>query len=106
MLVSPSTPGNQPYLGRVWLYDIASDTLTQLAEHDPARFASPNPALRQDEESSGVIDVSDILGAGWYLLDVQAHYPNDDPSSSKEASSSPCTSRRARSLRGCPAGQA
>jgi hypothetical protein len=37
------------------------------------------PALTQDEESSGVIDVSAILGSGWYLLDVQAHY-NPDPS--------------------------
>ena len=32
------------------------------------------PLLTQDEESSGVIDISDILGNGWYLLDVQAHY--------------------------------
>ncbi len=73
-------PGNQPYLARVWLYDIASDTLTQVAEHDPARFAPPTPApFTQDEESSGVIDASGILGAGWYLLDVQAHYPDPDP---------------------------
>jgi hypothetical protein len=27
-----------------------------------------------DEESSGVIDMGAILGEGWYLLDVQAHY--------------------------------
>src|SRR5262249_37326080 len=33
----------------------------------------------QDEESSGVIDVSDILGPGAYLLDVQAHYQTGDP---------------------------
>ena len=26
-----------------------------------------------------MIDVSDILGAGWYLLDVRAHYPNAEP---------------------------
>ena len=32
--------------------------------------------LTQDEESSGVIDVSNILGQGWYLFDVQAHYAN------------------------------
>jgi hypothetical protein len=30
--------------------------------------------LTQDEESSGIIDASDILGEGWFLLDVQAHY--------------------------------
>jgi len=73
-------PGNQPYLARVWLYDIASDTLTQVAEHDPARFAPPATApFTQDEESSGVVDASAILGTGWYLLDIQAHYPNADP---------------------------
>jgi hypothetical protein len=33
--------------------------------------------LTQDEESSGVIDMAGILGPGWYLLDVQAHYAKD-----------------------------
>ncbi len=79
-VVLQEDPGNQPYLARVWLYDIASDTLTQVAEHDPARFLPPTQApFTQDEESSGVIDASAILGTGWYLLDVQAHYPNPDP---------------------------
>ena len=27
-----------------------------------------------NEESSGIIEAFDLLGAGWYLLDVQAHY--------------------------------
>ena len=58
-----------------------------IAQHDPKRF-DPNPDqvrqpddppfLTQDEESSGVIDVSNILGSAGqnaYLLDVQAHYP-------------------------------
>ena len=68
--------GNQPALGKVWLYDIASDTMTQVAQHDPDRF-SPGGSnfLTQDEESSGVIDAGAILGEGWYLLDTQAHYP-------------------------------
>ena len=79
-LILQEDPGNQAYLARVRLYDVGSDTLTQIAEHDPARFAPPTPApFNQDEESSGVIDVSDLLGEGWYLLDVQAHYANSDP---------------------------
>jgi hypothetical protein len=78
-LVLQEDPGNQAYLARIWLYDIASDKLTEAAHHDPARFAPPSPALTQDEESSGVIDVSSILGSGWYLLDVQAHYNPGDP---------------------------
>jgi hypothetical protein len=75
-LVLQEDTGNQAYLARIWQYDIASDKLTEVAHHDPARFAPPTPApFNQDEESSGVIDVSAILGSGWYLLDVQAHYP-------------------------------
>jgi len=35
--------------------------------------------LTQDEESSGIIDASDVLGNGWYLLDVQAHLKSADP---------------------------
>jgi hypothetical protein len=31
--------------------------------------------LTQDEESSGIIPLDKILGQGWYLADVQAHYP-------------------------------
>jgi hypothetical protein len=30
--------------------------------------------LTDDEGSSGIIDVSEILGEGWFLLDVQAPY--------------------------------
>jgi hypothetical protein len=73
--------GNQAHLGKVWRYDIATDTLTQVASLDPARFGNigipDTTPFNQDEESSGVIDVSSILGEGWYLLDVQAHYASD-----------------------------
>ena len=70
---------NRP-LGKVWLYDIDSDTLTQVARHDPDRFAVGAPDfITIDEESSGVIDASNILGAGWYLLDVQSHKASADP---------------------------
>ncbi|WP_271254232.1 esterase-like activity of phytase family protein [Pseudanabaena sp. Chao 1811] len=67
--------GGQDALGKIWQYDIATDKLTQIAQHDPSRFA-PGAAnfLTRDEESSGIIDAQDILGAGWFLLDVQAHY--------------------------------
>lgn len=69
-------PGNQGYVAKLWRYDIARDQFTQIAQHDLNRFAPGAPAfLTQDEESSGIIDASDILGEGWFLLDVQAHYP-------------------------------
>jgi hypothetical protein len=68
--------GEQAALGRVWLYDIAGDTLKQIAQHDPAIFTPGAPGfITADEESSGVIDVSKILGSGWYLLDSQVHNP-------------------------------
>ena len=70
-------PGSQPYLARIWRYDIDSDTLTEVARHDPARFepGAPPPAtfLTQDEESSGILDAQDILGEGKFLIDVQVH---------------------------------
>lgn len=68
-------PGGQDYLSKIQLYDIGSDTQTAIAQHDPARFTlGALGFLTRDEESSGIIDVSDILGRGTYLADVQAHY--------------------------------
>jgi hypothetical protein len=79
-IVAQEDIGNQPALGKVWLYDIGSDTLTQLAEHDPDLFTPGAPGfITQDEETSGVIDVSTILGEGWYLLDDQVHKASSDP---------------------------
>ncbi len=82
--------GNQDHNSKIWMYDIATDDLVLVAKHDPARFgdlvdADNNPAtppavtaptspFTRDEESSGIIDVSHILGAGKFLVDVQAHY--------------------------------
>jgi len=69
-------PGNQPHIAKLWRYTPSLDRLTEVAHHDDARFAPGGSAfLTQDEESSGIIDVGSILGEGWYLADVQAHYP-------------------------------
>jgi hypothetical protein len=70
--------GDNAHLGKVWQYDPTTDTLTQMAVHDSSRF-SPGGAnfLTKDEEASGVIDISHILGnAGEnvFLVDTQAHY--------------------------------
>ncbi len=72
--------GNQAYLGGIWVFDPATGGLARAAIHDPARF-SPGAAslLTQDEESSGIVPVDEILGRGWYLADVQAHYGTGDP---------------------------
>jgi hypothetical protein len=74
-IVLQEDPGGNDYLARVWLYDIETDALPELAHHDPVRFSSASiTRLTIDEESSGVIDAEDVLGKGWFLLDVQAHY--------------------------------
>jgi hypothetical protein len=70
--------GGAAHNGKVWLYDPATDELTRVARHDRARFgdigiAATSP-FNQDEETSGVIDVSSILGAGMYLFVDQSHY--------------------------------
>lgn len=94
-------PGNQAYLARVWLFNPRNGQLVELAQHDPARFKAPQPApFNQDEESSGVIEITSLLDAedddddhgrherrpAWYkpghryfLGGVQAHYTSSDP---------------------------
>jgi RTX calcium-binding nonapeptide repeat (4 copies)/Bacterial protein of unknown function (DUF839) len=75
--------GNNAHLGKIWDYNPATDSLMQLAVHDSSRFQSGGAHfLTQDEEASGIIDVSDILGnAGQdaYLMVTQAHYTNGVP---------------------------
>jgi len=75
--------GNQAHLGKIWQYDPVTDTLSQIANHDPALFVSGGPDFKtQDEESSGVIDVTGLLGDAdtkAYLLDVQSHLNLADP---------------------------
>ena len=70
--------GNAAHNGKVWLYNPATDELTKIAKHDSARFGDIGvPAttpFNQDEETSGVIDMSSILGPGMYLTSDQAHY--------------------------------
>jgi hypothetical protein len=67
--------GGQSALGKIWRYSIANDTVEEVARHDAARFTAGSPNfLTIDEESSGIIPVPEILGEGWYLINVQAHY--------------------------------
>ena len=58
---------------RVLVYDLASGSLTPVARADPNQKLIEEKGLGA-WESSGVVDASDVFGAGWWLLDVQAHY--------------------------------
>lgn len=86
IVVLQEDPGNNPRLARVWAYDPGADRLYQVGRHDPARFleaGSPNAqGFTQDEESSGVVDVTELFGdedTYAFMLDVQAHGPFPDP---------------------------
>ncbi|MBP6458678.1 MAG: esterase-like activity of phytase family protein [Crocinitomicaceae bacterium] len=68
-------PGNQDYLASIWKYDVNTDAIEKIAEHDNDRFTtSGSRFLTKDEESSGIIDMEDILGKGHFMLVDQAHY--------------------------------
>ncbi|MDB5863306.1 MAG: hypothetical protein JWO70_1112 [Betaproteobacteria bacterium] len=106
--------GNQKRSGRIWQYSPRNGSLTELAKHDPKRFGDsdgtvPTPPFNSDEESSGIIEITQLLGldqdddehgkrdderdergrsrsAPWakeghryFLGDVQAHYNAGDP---------------------------
>jgi hypothetical protein len=75
-------PGNQTRAARIWAYDIGSGNLAEIARHDDGLFndyaagaatGTLAAGFSQDDETSGIIDASAILGAGKYLLVSQAH---------------------------------
>jgi len=70
--------GGAAHNGKVWLYDPSTDVLVKIAHHDTARFGDlafgATAPFNQDEETSGVLDVSSILGPYTYLVVDQAHY--------------------------------
>lgn len=78
ILIQEDTGGAQ-HNAKIWRYDTGSDSLVLLAGHDPDRFGDIGlPATAPftiDEESSGIVDAAAVLGSGWYLLTVMAHYP-------------------------------
>ena len=64
---------------------ISGDSLTKIFTHDATLFGNvsggvgTNGTITNDEESSGVIDVSDILGYKSYLLVTQNHAKDVNP---------------------------
>lgn len=70
--------GNNAHLGKVWRYEVASDTLTEVLRADAQRFTPGGSGfLTQDEESTGIIDASHLFGPGWFLSALQAHHSAD-----------------------------
>ena len=79
-LVLLEDPGNQAYVSRVWKYVPATGVSFPIATFRPNLFTSGQPGfLTIDEETSGVIDVSGILGYKAMLLVAQIHTTNGLP---------------------------
>lgn len=79
-LVLLEDPGNQAYVARVWKYVPATGASFPIATFRPSLFTPGQPGfLTQDEETSGVIDVSAILGYRAMLLVAQIHTVNGLP---------------------------
>lgn len=74
-LLIQEDPGGNAHLARVLAYDIRSGSIATLAQFDPTRFAPGATGYPRttDEESSGIIDVADLMGDGTFLLDAQIH---------------------------------
>lgn len=85
-LLIQEDPGSNPHLARIIAYDIDTGKRGVLAQFDTALFSPVTPGgtdavLTIDEESSGIIDVEEILGAGWFLFDAEVHRAHPDPAS-------------------------
>lgn len=80
-LILQEDVGNAAHNGKVFDFDPTTLSLVQLAQHDQARFGNIGvPATspyNQDEEGSGVIDITAILGRSdgkrYYLTSDQDH---------------------------------
>lgn len=82
-VVVQEDPGNNAYVSRMWDYDIATGSFMPVATFNPDQFQpGAGHFITQDEESSGVLDVTSLLGDSdtrAYLLDAQVHAATGNP---------------------------
>jgi 2',3'-cyclic-nucleotide 2'-phosphodiesterase (5'-nucleotidase family) len=85
-------PGNNARLAKIWRYNPSTDTLVELAQHNPALLSGAN-AITQDEESSGIVDISSFLTGvsgydttkySYFLIADQIHKAVASPTSQVE----------------------
>jgi hypothetical protein len=57
---------------KIWRFALPGGPWSHVATVDQDQ----NPATSDPGESSGIVDASDWLGAGWWVLDVQSHNPS------------------------------
>ncbi len=85
-------PGNIAHSAKIWRYNPSTDTLVELAQHNPALFTGAG-AITQDEESSGIVDISSYLTGvsgydttkySYFLIADQIHKAVATPTSQVE----------------------
>ena len=73
-VIENEDPGNNVRLSRISKYYPATDAFVPLGQVKTNFFITGQPNfITQDEELSGVMDISSILGAGKYLFVTQVH---------------------------------
>ena len=79
-LLIQEDPGNNAHLARIVAYRIADGARGVVAQFDPALFSAGGAGfVTQDEESSGIVDVSQQVGKPHaFLFDAQVHTPSTD----------------------------
>lgn len=81
VLILQEDPGNNQHLAKVWRFDPATKKLEMIAKFDEALFGDYRTGKvgteTKDEESSGVIEITNILdrrdGRRYFLMAVQNH---------------------------------
>lgn len=69
--------GGDARLSKIWEYDIADGSLTEIATHDAERFRNGgSDYITENEESSGIVSLKNVLGEGWFAASVQVHSSN------------------------------
>ena len=72
-LVQEDVGGND-HLGKTWQYGLNDSTFKVILTHDSLQFTPGLPGyITNDEEASGMIDMQEILGAGYFFGVDQVH---------------------------------
>jgi secreted PhoX family phosphatase len=88
-LLVEEDPGDNPHMASIWQFDPATKVAKKILAVSPESFMNKNSGqfLTQDEENSGVIEITELLKeAKWfdvkrryYLGSIQIHAKSSDP---------------------------
>ncbi|UYV12667.1 MAG: hypothetical protein NCW75_15420 [Phycisphaera sp.] len=79
-VVIQEDPGGSDRLAKIWNYNVDSGVLTEIAASAGKFFTEGEPEfITTNEESSGAFYADDLLGEGWWLMDMQVHEAEADP---------------------------